>query len=127
MEPGRLIRPRGPMFVHVAEDPEGAWAAIAPHALHEMNAYGRWAAESGARTGYQPVDDAETLRQSGMYAVVTPEGCLELARGLDEDSRLLLHPLMGGLSPELAWQSLELFAAKVLPRLPVSPRRTYSS
>jgi hypothetical protein len=26
-------------------------------------------------------------------------------------------PMMGGLSPDLAWQSLELFAAKVLPVL----------
>jgi hypothetical protein len=30
---------------------------------------------------------------------------------------LLFHPLMGGLDPELAWESLELFASAVLPKL----------
>jgi hypothetical protein len=30
---------------------------------------------------------------------------------------LLLHPLMGGLDPDLAWESLELVASKVIPRL----------
>ena len=40
-----------------------------------------------------------------------------LAASLEEGSKLILHPLMGGLSPELAWESLELFEAKVLPRL----------
>lgn len=29
----------------------------------------------------------------------------------------MLHPLMGGLPPDLAWESLELIAAKVLPAL----------
>jgi hypothetical protein len=29
----------------------------------------------------------------------------------------MLHPLMGGLDPDLAWESLELIASKVIPRL----------
>jgi hypothetical protein len=46
--------------------------------------------------------------------VVTPEECVALAA---EVGTLVLHPLMGGMPPELGWASLELFAAKVLPRL----------
>src|SRR5690606_20469451 len=63
----------GPVFLHVAEDPDAAWARIAPHALHETNAYGRWMQESmGDQAVYKPMDDAEQLRASGAYQVVTP-------------------------------------------------------
>jgi len=31
--------------------------------------------------------------------------------------RVLLHPLMGGIDPELGWSSLRLFAERVLPRI----------
>jgi alkanesulfonate monooxygenase SsuD/methylene tetrahydromethanopterin reductase-like flavin-dependent oxidoreductase (luciferase family) len=103
-----------PRFVHVADDPEAAWARIAPHALHETNSYGGWLTESGARGPYATADDTDALRTRGDYRVVTPDECVTLAR---EQGSLLFHPLMGGLDPDLAWESLELFAAKVLPRL----------
>jgi alkanesulfonate monooxygenase SsuD/methylene tetrahydromethanopterin reductase-like flavin-dependent oxidoreductase (luciferase family) len=113
---GRYKNPTGPMFVHVAEDPDAAWARIAPHALHEMNAYGRWAAESVADTGFQAMDDPALLRSFGVHAIVTPDECLELWQGLPDDANLLLHPLMGGMDPDLGWESLELFESKVLSR-----------
>jgi len=34
-----------------------------------------------------------------------------------ETGQVLLHPLMGGLPPALAWEGLERFAAQVLPHL----------
>jgi hypothetical protein len=52
---------------------------------------------------------------SGDYLVVSPDECVALAR--ETGSLLLHHPLMGGLDPDLAWESLELVASKVLPRL----------
>ena len=54
------------------------------------------------------------LRDSGRYAVVTPQQCLALAV---RDAQLTLHPLMGGIEPELAWQSLRLFESEGLPQL----------
>ena len=30
---------------------------------------------------------------------------------------LCFHPLMGGMDPDLGWESLELYASKVLPRI----------
>jgi hypothetical protein len=104
----------GPLFVHVADDPDRAWAHIAPHALHETNSYGAWLAGAEGIARYAPADDADALRASGAYAVVTPDECVAMARST---GALRLHPLMGGLPPELAWESLELVAAKVLPRL----------
>jgi alkanesulfonate monooxygenase SsuD/methylene tetrahydromethanopterin reductase-like flavin-dependent oxidoreductase (luciferase family) len=104
----------GPLFVHVADDPDQAWARIAPHALHETNSYGAWLASAEGIARYTPADDADALRAGGAYAVLTPDECIAMARST---GALRLHPLMGGLPPELAWESLELVAAKVLPRL----------
>jgi hypothetical protein len=101
----------------VAEDPDAAWARIAPHALHEMNAYAHWASRAPGANPYVPMEDADVLRTQGLYSVVTPDECVKLAEGTEEDAALILHPLMGGLSPDLAWESLELFATKVLPRI----------
>jgi len=103
----------GPMFIHVADDPDQAWAKIAPHALHEMNSYGQWLTSAEGIAVYTPTEDADALRDT-MYAVLTPDECVALAKEL---GALRLHPLMGGLPPELAWESLELIESKVLPEL----------
>jgi alkanesulfonate monooxygenase SsuD/methylene tetrahydromethanopterin reductase-like flavin-dependent oxidoreductase (luciferase family) len=105
----------GPLFLHVAEDPEAAWAKIAPHALHESNSYGAWeAARNDDVARYKPAADADALLAQGNYVVATPDECVELAR---KNGALRLHPLMGGLPPELAWESLELVASQVIPQL----------
>ena len=108
----------GPTFLHVSEDPDRDWARIAPHALHETNAYGKWASEAGLDSSYRPVASADELRGQGGYAVLTPIECLGLARKLGPSGTLLFHPLMGGMDPELSWKSLRLFATEVLPQIP---------
>ena len=87
---------------------------IAPHALHETNSYGAWLANAQGVARYTSTTDADALRASGRYAVVTPDECVALARST---GALRLHPLMGGLPPDVAWESLELIASDVLPRL----------
>ncbi len=104
-------------FLHVAEDPDAAWQKIAPHALHEMNEYGRWSQAAGTSGPYQPIDDPDELRRSGAYPVVTPGELIEQARALGPTGTVLLHPLMGGLPPELSWESLRLIETKVMPAL----------
>lgn len=103
----------GPMFIHVSEDPDRAWSKIAPHALHESNSYGRWLSENGNAGPYQEVDNADLLRASGTYAVMTPDEAVAHAKST---FMLMLHPLMGGLDPEVAAESLELIERKVLPQ-----------
>jgi len=84
----RLGRPRpavpaggggGYLFLHVTRDPEGDWAKIAPHALHENNDYAQWL-EGVPNPVYHHVTDPDELRASGVYRIVTPEQCLDLAR-----------------------------------------------
>jgi alkanesulfonate monooxygenase SsuD/methylene tetrahydromethanopterin reductase-like flavin-dependent oxidoreductase (luciferase family) len=107
---------RGPTFLHVSEDPDAAWARIAPHALHHTNTYASWAPRKDL-TPFKAVTDAGELRRNGSHEVLTPDQCVELCRRLGPDGRLSFMPLLGGLDPELAWDSLRLFETKVLPRL----------
>ena len=46
--------------------------------------------------------------------IVTPEECVDLVR---INGAVVLHPLIGGLDPEVGWESLELVANKVIPAL----------
>jgi alkanesulfonate monooxygenase SsuD/methylene tetrahydromethanopterin reductase-like flavin-dependent oxidoreductase (luciferase family) len=112
---GLGARPMGPGFVMVADDPDAAWAQISRHAWYDAETYASWQ-DDGVRSDWvvpdmQAVDD---LRTSGRYVVCTPEACVDLAR---RHGRLTLHPLMGGLAPELAWTSLRLIESAVLPAL----------
>ncbi|HEX6421268.1 MAG TPA: LLM class flavin-dependent oxidoreductase [Acidimicrobiales bacterium] len=116
-EPGPVLVPPTPMAVHVAEDPEAAWAKIAPHALHELDRYNAWAAGFEGHL-YEGLADPDQARRDGFYAVVTPEECVEVARRLQaEGSTVLFKPLIGGLDPAVSWASFELFVDEVLPAL----------
>ena len=101
------------MFIHVSRDPDRAWAKIAPHALHETNEYGAWA-KGDPEYPYQPTTDADSLRRSGMYRVLTPEECVEFAL---KTGGLGLKPTMGGLDPDVAAECLDLVEREVLPAL----------
>jgi alkanesulfonate monooxygenase SsuD/methylene tetrahydromethanopterin reductase-like flavin-dependent oxidoreductase (luciferase family) len=101
----------------VSETPDATWAKIAPFAMHEMNGYGKWAAESGSATGYSPVSDPDALRAMGVYQVLTPEQTVEQIRALGPYAPVLFHPLMGGTPPAQSWENLRLFETKVLPHL----------
>jgi alkanesulfonate monooxygenase SsuD/methylene tetrahydromethanopterin reductase-like flavin-dependent oxidoreductase (luciferase family) len=115
-DPGALPPTTG-NFVYLAEDPDAAWARIAPYAMHEMNAYGRWMAEAGTAGPYRPIEDADALRATGTYPVLTPQQLIDQIRSLGPTCAVLVHPLMGGMDPELSWASLELLEKKVLPAI----------
>ena len=103
--------------VFVAADHDQGWETLAPYAMHEVNAYGAWAEAAGLDTGYETFDDPEALRADGRYRVATPD---ELVAELTEAGDLgffMLHPLLGGLPPEAAWESLRLLEHEVLPRI----------
>lgn len=116
VQPGEIHNP-GPSALFVAENPDEMWEKIAPHALHETNSYARWYAETGTAGPYQPIDDADQLRESGIYQVLTPEECIALAQSLGPKGWLFIQPLLGGLSPDIGWRMLHLLAEKVLPEL----------
>jgi len=105
------------IFTYVAEDPDATWEKIAPYLLHETNGYGRWIAEAGTDAPYRIFDNTDDLRASGRYPILTPEETVEKARAMGPLEPLLLHPLAGGMDPELSWESLRLVESRVLPVL----------
>jgi alkanesulfonate monooxygenase SsuD/methylene tetrahydromethanopterin reductase-like flavin-dependent oxidoreductase (luciferase family) len=104
---------------HLAHDVERAWKEYAPFAMHEVNAYGAWMASAGigAEGGYEAIADADALRATGQYRVVTPDDLAEEIRAKGEFGFTLFHPMVGGVPPDMAWESLRLFEREVLPQL----------
>ncbi|MGI5458278.1 LLM class flavin-dependent oxidoreductase [Streptomyces sp. CA-249302] len=99
-------------LLHIAEDPDRAWAEHGEHFLHEARTYASWQSgdiTSAVKSAATTVDE---LRAEGVYRILTPEECAE--QGLDN---LVLHPLAGGMPVEEGWRSLRLFCEDVLPRL----------
>lgn len=117
-DPGPFVGSVG-RFVHVSKDPERDWPRILPHAMHESVEYGTHAAASGTqgRGTYEVPDSPDDLRTGGQYRVVTPEDLVAELRAAGAGTQFGLHPLMGGIPPELAWESLRLFESEVLPYL----------
>jgi alkanesulfonate monooxygenase SsuD/methylene tetrahydromethanopterin reductase-like flavin-dependent oxidoreductase (luciferase family) len=118
--PPVAANPSLPNFIWVADDPDAAWKEIAPHAMHETNAYGEWMAASDMSkegTTYELFSDPDALRASGQYPIYTPDELIELARGLGPMDALMFHPLMGGIEPDVSWKCLKLLEDKVLPAL----------
>ncbi len=112
---GLFMAPSGPSFVHVSEDPERTWAEIGRYALYDARSYATW--QTHDHDNVVALDSAATLEDliaSGMWKVVTPGEAVELGRTY---GAVALHPLMGGIPPELGWESLQLFVDEVMPRL----------
>jgi alkanesulfonate monooxygenase SsuD/methylene tetrahydromethanopterin reductase-like flavin-dependent oxidoreductase (luciferase family) len=111
---GLFMAPAGPSFVHVSEDPERAWSEISKYAVYDATTYATW--QTGDHDNVVALDNttADGLLTSGLWKVVTPDECVELGRTYGS---VVLHPLMGGMPPEVGWESMQLFVDKVLPRL----------
>lgn len=100
--------------VVLSEDPEGAWPVLAPYFMHEVNAYGAWQVVDAVQAGYKPVHSIDDLRRTGQYRVLTPdEYSAELARSGDF-AFALLHPMVGGIPPDKAWEHIHLFEESIL-------------
>lgn len=110
----------GPAFLFVTEDPERSVQQIGKHLIHASNMYARWGAERSTVTsnGYwEEKDGIESIKADPSMWIITPDEAVERCLALPEGYELRLHPLLGGLPPELSWQSLELLANEVLPEL----------
>ncbi len=116
-----------PLYLYVSEDPDRSWSEIAPYAMHETNCYGRWNQEaSGDNNPFNMADNPDALRTTGRYAILTPDECVEMALNIGDLGEIQLHPLMGGMPPDLSWPSLELFTDKVLPRLDIDTNSVFA-
>lgn len=105
-------------FIHVAKDVEAGWELIGAHALHEANSYGKWMADAGIsaeKGGYTEFKDLDELRATGQYRVLTPEQLVAELKAGGAFASATLHPMMGGIPPAVAWESLRLIESEVIP------------
>ncbi len=114
---GFVMHPNGPTFVHVADDPERAWAEIGEYLFYETSTYASFQTPGQHSTPVVHADDIEGLKKASNLWVGTPEAIVAKVNANPEIAALNFHPLAGGLPPRIAWESLELFEAKVRPNL----------
>ena len=101
----------------LSDDPDRTWAEIGDYLLHEARSYRQWNEEAGRElpASVTRADSVAELRsEGGPYRVFTPDEALAHIR---TTGYLSMHPLCGGIPPELAWPSLELLRTDVLPHL----------
>jgi alkanesulfonate monooxygenase SsuD/methylene tetrahydromethanopterin reductase-like flavin-dependent oxidoreductase (luciferase family) len=122
-EPRNYFRPHGlPISIHLCEDPEKGWAAIERHVVHVITEYAKWAAQEGDATNsasnspFKGLTDPAELRRAGLFAAWTPDQLLAKVPDMPDRSTFGFQPLLGGLSPDEGWKSLELLK-QVMPGL----------
>ncbi|MGQ0824132.1 MAG: LLM class flavin-dependent oxidoreductase [Actinomycetota bacterium] len=118
---GFVMNPQGPTFLHVTDDPDQAWNEIAPFLLYETQTYASFQTPGQHSTPRVDAESVADLKRADQLWVGTPAEILARARELPPAAALNFHPLAGGLPPDLAWASLELFATRVLPELRTPP------
>jgi alkanesulfonate monooxygenase SsuD/methylene tetrahydromethanopterin reductase-like flavin-dependent oxidoreductase (luciferase family) len=116
-EGGFVMVPEGPTFVHVANDPDKAWAEIGDYLLYETRTYASFQTAGQTSAPMVHAETVDDLKRAPQIWVGTPDDLVARAAALPPAAALNFHPLAGGLPPEFAWPSLELFADAVLPRL----------
>jgi alkanesulfonate monooxygenase SsuD/methylene tetrahydromethanopterin reductase-like flavin-dependent oxidoreductase (luciferase family) len=103
--PAQFPDGRSATAVFVSDDVDAAWAEIGSYLLHDarMAAAYRQGDESVASiTRAETVDELRSA--DGPYRVVTIDDAAAQIRG---GASLQLHPLCGGMPPDLAWPYLE--------------------
>ncbi|MGH9026016.1 MAG: LLM class flavin-dependent oxidoreductase [Acidimicrobiia bacterium] len=115
---GFVNLPDGPGFVMISEDPERTWDQIGRNALFDAQTYDRWQTPGQrSEVDVKGATSPDDVRKSGVYQVLTPDEGVALAEKQGDFGSFLLHPLMGGIAPDVAWEGLRLFEEKVLPRV----------
>jgi alkanesulfonate monooxygenase SsuD/methylene tetrahydromethanopterin reductase-like flavin-dependent oxidoreductase (luciferase family) len=98
----------------LAADADQGWDALAPYFLHDMNTYGGWLEKSAMKGPYHTTS-LDDLKATGAYRVVTPEAFVEELAPMGDFAFAMFHPMVGGIPPAQAWESLRLFDEQVLP------------
>ena len=111
--PGEIRTPQAYKFFHVSKDPATAWKNIRVHAQHDLDTYWQWMAHLGVPQQTAPETLAEA-KASGDYMILTPEEAIEF---LKPHEGFYTKPLIGGLHPDIAWESARLLAEEVFPEV----------
>jgi alkanesulfonate monooxygenase SsuD/methylene tetrahydromethanopterin reductase-like flavin-dependent oxidoreductase (luciferase family) len=116
-EPGMCILSPvdAPTTVFVAEDVDRAWDELGPYLMHDVLSYAEWNEGNTDTASLSFVKTAEELRaENRSHRIFTVDEAIEHVRG---GAPLALHPLIGGLPPEVAWRYLHVVADQVMPKV----------
>ena len=108
------MMPSGPGMVMVSEDPERLWSEIGENLIYDAVTYAAWQYQDHRSSWHVEGTSIDELKKGGQHLIVTPEECVDLVRS---NGVGVLHPLVGGVDPEIGWESLELVANRVIPAL----------
>ncbi len=100
-------------LVFVDENPEQAWPEIGSYFLNEVREYNSWKRAGLARPMEMPSASVEEIRASGRYEILTPSECIDRMQA-DPERNMVMHPLVGGVPVDRAWESLRLYCDEVL-------------
>lgn len=108
-EPGLCVlpSPETPLIVFVNDDLDSGWREVGGSMLVDAVAYHAWNDAAGTAEGTASLSSATTIdglrAADGSHRVVTADDAGRLVR---EHGMLGLHPLCGGLDPDIAWPYL---------------------
>jgi alkanesulfonate monooxygenase SsuD/methylene tetrahydromethanopterin reductase-like flavin-dependent oxidoreductase (luciferase family) len=105
--------PGTPTTVFVADDLDRAWDEIGSYLLHDVLSYAEWNDDSKTTASLSASKTIDALREErGAHRIFTVDEAVEHVRTAGV---LSLHPLIGGMPPEIAWPYLERVVNEVLP------------
>ena len=114
-EPGMCVLPSAdePNTVFVADDLDHAWAELGPHLMHDVRSYASWNEGNTDTASISFARSADELRhENRSHRILSVDEAVAFVRS----GRILpLHPLIGGIPPEVAWPYLRTVAERVLP------------
>ena len=110
-----VVPPPKVVNVFVDEDPDRAWAELGEHFMAEARTYTGWQTQEVSSPVTSHASTVDELRAEGIYAVLTPQECIDQIEG--GATTMLLHPLCGGIPVDRGWDCLKLYAEKVLPAI----------
>jgi alkanesulfonate monooxygenase SsuD/methylene tetrahydromethanopterin reductase-like flavin-dependent oxidoreductase (luciferase family) len=106
--PGMIQFPvRGtPTTVFVADDVDEAWDVLGPYLLHDAVMAASYRPHDDSVASITRADSVAALRaeEGGPYRIFTPDEATDFVRA---GRPLPLHPLCGGVPPDVAWPYLE--------------------
>jgi alkanesulfonate monooxygenase SsuD/methylene tetrahydromethanopterin reductase-like flavin-dependent oxidoreductase (luciferase family) len=105
--PGNTMLPdrRSPSITFVADDVDAAWDELGPYLLHDATTYAAWNPDDEYTASLSRGTTVDALREEhGAHRIFDMD---EAAEHLRTHGVLQLHPLCGGVPPEIAWPYLE--------------------
>jgi alkanesulfonate monooxygenase SsuD/methylene tetrahydromethanopterin reductase-like flavin-dependent oxidoreductase (luciferase family) len=98
--------PGTPTAAFVADDVDEAWEVLGPHLVHDAVTAASYRPHDDSVGSITRADNVTALREAGgPYRIFTPEEAVDYIRS---GRPLPLHPLCGGIPPDVAWRYLEI-------------------